>query len=345
MKPVAHTPVAETAASTEELAVERSEVRAVSSEHRETLASIDLELEDVVVAPPLPPQARVTSVAPPAPVLAASVAPVEIPEPPPSNRIPSMAISTRDVIEHVQRLSSPPPIPASIAPASIPPAPIASAPSVPAPIAFVPPTPPQTLLAPIDPFASFAAPALVPAPRMSVMDPTDLLFDAMYDLGLFETAVEGASYCLASILRALPSRAGMIHLFDTDTREFVTVYAQGPGSDELLMNRHSDEDWLIAAAVCKHKPLTMGYGDAVGGRPLDRHAKFGPIKSVLVAPVFSWGRCLGVIELVDPADGSSFDVRSENAVAYAADRYGEFLGERGVHVGTVAPPSGIISKA
>jgi hypothetical protein len=329
-------PAAKAAPINEEITQERSEVRAVSAEHRETLASIDLE--DMVVAPPLPPQARVTSVAPPAPVAVApvAVAPAapaavaELPEPPPSNRIPSMAISTRDVIEHVQRISSPPPPPASIAPA---------------PIAFVPPPPPQTLLAPVDPFATFAAPAPAPAPRLTITDPTDVLFDAMYDLGLFETAVEGASYCLASLLRALPSRAGMIHLYDTDTREFVTVYAQGPGSDELLMNRHSDEDWLISAAICKHKPLVMSYGDEVGGRPLDRHAKFGAIKSVLVAPVFSWGRCLGVIELVDPTDGSSFDVRSENAIAYAADRYGEFLGERGVHVGTVAPPSGIISKA
>jgi hypothetical protein len=340
-------PAAKTEAITEEITQERSEVRAVSSEHRETLASIDLELEDVAVAPPLPPQARVTSVAPPPPVAVAPgalapVAPVplaaaplaalaEIPEPPPSNRIPSMRISTRDVIEHVQRISSPPPPPASIAPAPI--------------AAFVPPTPPQTLLAPVDPFASVQAPAPAPAPRLTITDPTDVLFDAMYDLGLFETAVEGASYCLASILRALPSRAGMIHLFDTETREFVTVYAQGPGSDELLMNRHSDEDWLISAAICKHKPLIMSYGDEVGGRPLDRHAKFGAIKSVLVAPVFSWGRCLGVIELVDPTDGSQFDDRRENAIAYAADRYGEFLGERGVHVGTVAPPSGIISKA
>ena len=330
-------PAATAAPITDEIAQERSEVRAISSEHRETLASIDLELEEVAVAPPLPPQARVTSVAPPAPVAVGPVAPAEIPEPPPSNRIPSMAISTRDVIEHVQRISSPPSPPASIAPASI----------AREPIAFVPPTPPQTLLAPVAPFASFAAaaPAPAPTPRLSMTDPTDVLFDAMYDLGLFETAVEGASYCLASLLRALPSRAGMIHLYDTETREFVTVYAQGPSSDELLMNRHSDEDWLISAAICKHKPLVMSYGDEVGGRPLDRHAKFGAIKSVLVAPVFSWGRCLGVIELVDPTDGSPFDVRSQNAIAYAADRYGEFLGERGVHVGTVAPPSGIISKA
>jgi hypothetical protein len=246
-----------------------------------------------------------------------------------------MAISTRDVIDHVQRISSPPP-PVAMATSFAPPAPAVLVP------AFVPPAPPQTLLAAVEPFQ----PAVAPAPRLSIQDPTDVLFDAMYDLDLFETAIEGASYSLASILRALPSRAGMIHLFDTETREFVTVYAQGPGSDELLMSRHSeDDDWLISAAICKHKPLIMSYGGEVDGRPLDRHAKFGAIKSVLVAPVFSWGRCLGIIELVDPTDGSRFDVRAENAIAYAADRYGEFLGERGVHVGTVAPPSGIISKA
>lgn len=250
-----------------------------------------------------------------------------------------------------------------------PPRPVILAPPVmpaprpaPVPITSVAPVTPVTSIAPVaaipPPVASFeppvAAPVVepvvehvveqAPAARISVLDPMDLLFDAMYELNFFETSVEGASYCLASLLRALPSRAGLVHLLDPETRELVTVYAQGANAEHLVLGRISDDDWLVSAAICKHRPLIMNYDGDVSSRPLERHAFFGEPRSVIVAPVITWGRCLAVIELVDPADGSVFDVRAENALAYVCDRYAEFVGEHGVDISNVvAPPSAVIN--
>ena len=50
------------------------------------------------------------------------------------------------------------------------------------------------------------------------------------------------------------------------------------------------------------------------------------------------GRCLGVIELIDPIDGRPFDGYDENALGYLADRLAAFISTHGVivDVGDVA---------
>ncbi len=177
---------------------------------------------------------------------------------------------------------------------------------------------------------------------MSVPDLIDLLFDAMHDLVYFETAVEAGSYCLASLLKLLPSRAGLVHLYDIDTREFVTVYAQGPKSERLLLSRTPEADALLSMAMYKHRAHTVRYGEH-GPARLERHELLGEAKSILVAPVLDGGRFLGAIELIDPEHEDGFDIRAENAASYVADRYAEFLVERGVAIGNVvAPPSAVV---
>jgi hypothetical protein len=44
------------------------------------------------------------------------------------------------------------------------------------------------------------------------------------------------------------------------------------------------------------------------------------------------GVVLGGIELVDPRDGAPFDERAKAAVCYAADRFAEYVKERGIDV-------------
>lgn len=172
------------------------------------------------------------------------------------------------------------------------------------------------------------APAL-PAPiaaRPSLPELTDILFDAMHELSFFDTAVEGASYCLATVLRLLPSLGGMVHLSDPKTRELVVVYAQGPRSERLLLSRVPDTDRVVAAAARNGAPLVIEYSEAAPAAP--RHALFGDPWSALIAPVMVGGVCLAVIELVDPLDGSPFDDASQGALAYVAQRYGEYLRDR-----------------
>ena len=184
--------------------------------------------------------------------------------------------------------------------------------------------------------AAACAPALAPPPALALPPPiaarpslpelTDILFDAMHELSFFDTAVEGASYCLATVLRLLPSLGGMVHLADAQTRELVVVYAQGPRSERLLLSRVPDTDRVVSAAARKGAPLVIEYSEAAPAAP--RHALFGDPWSALVAPVMVGGVCLAVIELVDPLDGSPFDDVSQGALAYVAERYGEYLRER-----------------
>jgi GAF domain-containing protein len=194
-----------------------------------------------------------------------------------------------------------------------------------------------------EPVPVLAPPPLpTPASRVSRADILDLLFDAMHDLHFFETSVEGASYCLSVVLSAIPSRGGMISLYDVDAREFVVAYAQGPHAERLLLTRAPESDPLISHANYKLRPSVHAYGEDTAVAP-DRFAFFGEIRSVLVAPVLDGGRFLAVIELVDPLDGSSFSEREVNALAYVTDHLTEYLAARGSAVGKiVAPPSGIV---
>lgn len=224
--------------------------------------------------------------------------------------------------------------------------------SVPPPLppmltAVLPPRPPPPVLhlvasaPPADP-VPWSSPPPPPASRSSAADIIDLLFDAMHNLHFFETAVEGASYCLSVVLGAIPSRGGMVSLYDVDSREFVVAYAQGPHAERLLLTRAPERDPLISHANYKLRPAVHAYGEDSADAP-DRFAFFGEMRSVLVAPVLDGGRFLAVIELVDPKDGTCFSDREVNALAYVTEHLTEYLASRGSAVGKiVAPPSGIV---
>jgi hypothetical protein len=176
------------------------------------------------------------------------------------------------------------------------------------------------------------------APRAPQPSITDVLFDAMHELSFFESAVEGGSFCLATALRALPCLAGLVHLYDVENREFVVVYAQGPRAERLLGTRQSGSDRLLSRAAMQNVATVEDYGDAGAPAPVSRHAFFGDPWSVLCVPVSRRGRMLGAIELVDPTSGGGFDEKAKNALAYVAERYAEFLSERGITLPKLAPP-------
>ncbi len=190
----------------------------------------------------------------------------------------------------------------------------------------------------VSPAPSVAPPpaACTPSPRVSLSDPSraslsdpmDVLFDAAYDLCFLQTAVEGAHHCMTSAFRAVGGRAALVHLLDVHTGEFVTVAALGDGADAQILARHEDDDWLLSAAVFKGKPITMEYGGEVSSRPLPRHSSLGSPTNVVVVPVIGWGRALAVLEIVDASEAMLAGGRGENALAYLAQRFAEFLGER-----------------
>jgi hypothetical protein len=205
---------------------------------------------------------------------------------------------------------------------------------------------PQPAPSPIPAPAPAPVLAHAPAPRLSLSDPAraslsdpmDVLFDAAYDLCFLQTAVEGAHHCIASALRAVGGRAALVHLLDVHTGEFVTVDGIGEGADRQVLARHEDDDWLLSAAVFKQKPLTMEYGGEVSSRPLPRHAALGSPQNVVIVPVIGWGRALAVFELIDAHEAMMAGGRGESALAYLAQRFAEFLGEREIVLAPAIAP-------
>lgn len=175
-------------------------------------------------------------------------------------------------------------------------------------------------------------------------DPIDVLFDVMEDLESAETAVEAGAVCLASLVRAIPSRGGIVHLYDADARDFVAVYAMGARSERLILTRSEESDLLIGAALRKHEPIVMSYGkNGTAPRPLDRHFLLDAKKDVIVCPIVDGVRFLGALELVDSKRSDGFDKASQHAMQYVADRYAGFLAEHGVVINNIVPPpSGFI---
>ncbi|MEO8799891.1 MAG: GAF domain-containing protein [Polyangiaceae bacterium] len=174
-------------------------------------------------------------------------------------------------------------------------------------------------------------------------DPIDVLFDAMEDLLSVETSVEAGAVCLASLVRAIPSRGGIVHFYDAELRELVAVYAIGPHAERLVLTRASESDSLIGAAFRKHEPIVVNYRGPQAPRPTDRHAFLGVTKNVMVCPILDGPRFLGALELVDAMHPGGFDIAAQHAISYVADRFAGFLVEHGVvHANVVAPPSGFL---
>jgi GAF domain-containing protein len=62
----------------------------------------------------------------------------------------------------------------------------------------------------------------------------------------------------------------------------------------------------------------------------ERFAVVGGGTSVIVSPVVKGGRFLGVIELVNPLDGTPFAENEGNAIDYLSEQFGEFVANHGM---------------
>jgi len=256
------------------------------------------------------------------------VSAIVAPRPPIAVRATLKSSDVEDAV--APRPSTPPPLPARALPKIIvapDPPPQAVSPPVPATPPPAPPSsPPSTLPSTLPPVSAIVA-------RRSEPDATEVLFEAMHELDLFDSSAHAAAHCLATAIRVVPSLAGLVHLYDAKARTFVTVYGHGPRAERRVLERVAAEDALIARAARDKGPIVVDYPDA--GVPAERHAFFGDPWSVLVAPIVAGGVVLGAIELVDPRDGAPFDERAKDAVCYVADRFAEFVKERGIDVSRV----------
>jgi GAF domain-containing protein len=153
------------------------------------------------------------------------------------------------------------------------------------------------------------------------------LFEAMHDLHFQRDAIEGAAFCLAQAMEKLPSRAGFVHFYDIDRREFVLASAAGAGAQKLLLQRNPEQEPVLLGAMRQRRPVISSAATAAG---VSRFATLGVQGTVLTAPVMVAGRFLAAIELADPSDGEPFNDGDANALAYIAEQFAEYLSSHGI---------------
>lgn len=283
---------------------------------RERAATLNLE-DDDIVGVAVAPIARFVKSVPPPPPSSVAVRRTSVPPPPPSHVAMKPSVVPPPPVSFVP----PPPAsfapvapvasfapPASIAPASIP------APSIPAPIGAAPMAMPS--IPPPAPMAEML--------RLSITDPTDVVFDGMYGLTFARSAGEAAEMCAETLAKALGARAVVIHRHDLLSRELRAIGAHGDGDFDIIGSAEVSEDDLVASAViCNQRSVTMKFdGDLPSVAPKRLHHVGAP-RTVVAAPAMSWGRCLAIVEVIDADE--RYAARVADSATYVAEQLAQFL--------------------
>jgi hypothetical protein len=195
-----------------------------------------------------------------------------------------------------------------------------------------PPPPPESrVVLKNDPAA--ATPVVPPAPavpselRQSAPDPTDILFDGMYELNFVDTTWQAASVCAAALTQALGARSVVIHAHDLTTREIRVIAAHGGSATDLLGSIESaDDDFVASTVVCNGKALVMRFDGELPRLAPERLGALGAKRSLVAVPALAWGRFVALIEIVDADERLA--TRVADSGAYVAERLAEFLSER-----------------
>ena len=114
-------------------------------------------------------------------------------------------------------------------------------------------------------------------------------------------SIQGGDFCLHLALEKLPSRVGVVYLYDIDRREFVVVCVLGTVPAGLVGKRFAETAPVLSAAMRKRRAMLLSAEDAAIA---EHTTPIGGAQHVLLAPVMQAGRFLGAIELVDPPDAS-----------------------------------------
>jgi putative methionine-R-sulfoxide reductase with GAF domain len=247
-----------------------------------------------------------------------------VPQPPPT--APVLQQAAAPVAAPVQ------PAPAPVFPAAGQPFPApaqAFAPPVVAPTFQPSPVPATAPQQPLRPSGSIR-PASQPGVRARAEDLIADLFEAMHDLHFVRDAIEGGEFCLALAMEKLPSRAGIVHLYDIDKREFLVTSTRGPGTGKILLKRHAENDAILQAAMNRRRAIVIADTTHSTAVQVERYEAVGGVRSLIVAPVMQHGRFLGALELWNPIDGQPFTDAEGNALNYIAEQFAEFLASHGI---------------
>ena len=157
------------------------------------------------------------------------------------------------------------------------------------------------------------------------------LFDAMHELHFLSDAIEAGDFCLRICLEKLGCESAVVHIYQSDTREFVVTNARGGTANRLLLRRFAESDAALASVMSQRRPVVLeaaANGDDQSER--ERCVARDGWRRVLLAPVMPVGRFLGAIELFNTVHGGPFSQSDSNALAYIAQHFADFIATHGV---------------
>lgn len=231
-------------------------------------------------------------------------------------------LEDEDIVAVAVVPTRPPPPSAASASASRPPSllpPSARPSSLPPPISVTRPKTSSPAMA-AEPSASPGS----TAPRPSLSDPTDVIFDAMYGLAFARSMGQAAEICAEILGRALGARAVVIHAHDLLSRELRVIGAHGDGDFDIIGSAApSDDDLVASAVICNQRSVTMKFDGELPRLAPKRLHLVGPPRTVVAAPAMSWGRCVGIIEVIDADE--CFAARVADSATYVAEHFAQFL--------------------
>jgi hypothetical protein len=193
-----------------------------------------------------------------------------------------------------------------------------------------PPVPLKVALASFDDVASRIVPAWEESESCAaIADPTDLLFEVLYELNFVHTATNAATVCAEALARALGARAVLVHIHDGDSGELRVIGVHGPRTMSLVNTTETiDDDLVASAASCNGKPVTMTFDGELPRSAPRRLRVIGVNRSLVAVPAMIWNRFIAMIEVIDPDERLA--PRAADATSYVAKRLAEYLVERAV---------------
>lgn len=161
----------------------------------------------------------------------------------------------------------------------------------------------------------------------SMLDPSEALFDGMYDLVYADSHWQAARLCASALGRALGARSVIVHAHDLVTHELRAIGVHGDGEFDVLGSCDLSEDDLVASAViCNQKAVTMRFDGELPRLAPRRLGMIGAPRTLVAVPAMAWGRCVAVIEIIDADE--RFAGRVADSAAYVAERLAAFLSDR-----------------
>jgi hypothetical protein len=156
------------------------------------------------------------------------------------------------------------------------------------------------------------------------------LFEALHDLHFQEDVRAGAEFVAKVLANAMHASTVLVHVYDINSRHFVVMSALGSRA-AALSDYATAEDEPFLVEVMKEDEAVLVLDPKDDPRLCrGRFKLIEPQRSLVSAPAVIEGRYLGLVEIVDPADGSEFTEDDRNALSYTASAFARFLDRRGI---------------